>query len=87
MVIKKKMKIGKRFWNWISGKKTIIGMVVWVAAKGGKMFFPNAIPDEAYEAVKWGSEILMGGGLVHKGFKSKTVVDAVKKGVKIFAKK
>ena len=59
----------KKIWNWLNGKKTIIGaglslgvsVIGWVA--------PNLLPTDIINAIKDLSAILIGGGLAHKAIK------------------
>lgn len=62
------MKTVKKFWNWFSGKKTVIGYIgVQVLSFG---FVHNHISPDALEMMQWGFGIMGGVGVMHKVSKS-----------------
>jgi len=62
----------KKAWNWLNGRKTVIGTVIILAAEGVKLFFPELIEPQKIEFVQSIGMILGGVGLVHKGAKTET---------------
>ncbi len=66
-------------WNYFNGKKTYIGGIVYLVAKGGQAFAPSLLPREQYEFIEMVGEGLLGLGIGHKMVKSQTVNDAIKK--------
>lgn len=66
-------------WNYFDGKKTYIGGIVYLLAKGGQAFAPTLLPPQQYEFIQIVGESLLGVGLGHKLVKSDTVNNAIKK--------
>jgi len=66
-------------WNYFNGKKTYIGGIVYLLAKGGQAFAPTLLPHDQYEFIQIVGESLLGVGLGHKLVKSETVNNAIKK--------
>ncbi len=71
----------KNFWEWLSGKKTIIGL--FILALIGQTFFLNLLPDGDVEnAVIWILQYiglaLTGTGAVHKIAKWKEAKNILK---------
>lgn len=63
----------KQLWEFFSGKKTVIGMSIIAVNAIVKFFFPNALPDDIHEVIRWVGEGIGGFGLLHKAEKTKTV--------------
>lgn len=76
-----------RTWNFLDGKKTTIGTVLYVAAKAGQAFAPNLIDPAQYEFVEMVGAGLAGVGLTHKAVKTRVVNDAIKRAQQSFRKK
>ena len=69
----------KKIWDWFNGKKVTIGAVIWFVAKGLKLVPGFAPAIEVFDLVITGAEVLMGGGLIHKGIKTDVVQDEIDK--------
>jgi hypothetical protein len=66
------MSIFEKFWNWLNGNKTTIGLVLqWLLAQA---FFKEFIPDYTvfYQFLNWVSGLLLGTGIIHKFAKAST---------------
>ena len=67
------------FWNWLSGKKTIIGATLLLASAFATQvvigiwdFDPDWMP-RMVETLDWIGGVITAGGLVHKAAKTKPV--------------
>lgn len=56
-----------KVWNWLNGKKTVIGSVLALVVKLAPV---AGIPVEVVEVLDYLSVLLLGGGLAHKFVKS-----------------
>ncbi len=77
-------KIFKKIWIFLSGKKTIIGASIMLAAKGGKTFFPDLLAPEQYEFIETLGEGITTLGIGHKMVKAENVNEAIKRATKRF---
>lgn len=82
--------MGKWFskgWNWFSGKKSVIGTVVWLGAKGVGAFAPQLLDPAQVDFIENLGLGIMSLGGVHKITKIKSVTDAINRGTKMYKRK
>lgn len=61
----------KKIWNWLNGKKTIIGAGLSFCVSVIGWVNPDLLPSDVVNAAKDLSAILICGGLAHKAIKTK----------------
>lgn len=61
----------KNFWNWLDGKKTIIGAILMLIVNSDYIASLITNPD-LYLLLQSLSMAIFGGGLIHKAVKPKT---------------
>ena len=61
----------KNIWNWLNGKKTIIGAGLSFCVSVIGWIRPDLIPTDVANAAKDLSALLIGSGLAHKAIKAK----------------
>ena len=60
----------KKLWNWLSGKKTIIGAGLSLTVSVIGWVSPSLLPPDIIAATKDVAALLIGGGLAHKAYKA-----------------
>jgi len=73
------MKWLKKTWEYLSGKKVIIGAITTLGIQGIKAFAPELVDPEVLKFAGYAADIFLGVGVLHKGYKSDTVNNATKK--------
>jgi ABC-type phosphate transport system auxiliary subunit len=73
------MKTLKKIWRFLSGKKTVIGMIMMLTAQGLQAFFPNALTPDQINFLNTAGAAIGGIGLIHKGAKTETAKRLVHK--------
>ena len=67
------MKLLKKTWQWLEGKKTNIGTTIMLIAQGIQVFAPNMMPTAQVDYITTVGAVIAGVGLFNKGVKTDTV--------------
>ena len=71
-IFEKAVETLKETWQFLSGKKTTIGMILMITAQGLQAFFPHALTPDQIDFIQAAGAAVGGLGLLHKGAKTET---------------
>ncbi len=87
MIEKPKKNFFKKAWKYLTGKKTLIGAAVMLAAKGGTLFFPDLLDEKVYEFLAELGAGIAALGFSHKAVSNTKVNDAIRNAQRYAKKK
>ena len=76
----------KKIWTWLEGKKTYIGVSIWVLNSIVRWKFPDALPTDIYESISITGQAIGGIGIFDKARRTEagqkvqnSILNAIKK--------